>query len=36
MEYVNNDQILFLFLNLDMVPKNLTQEGSPAFDKVSG
>ena len=25
--------MLFLFLNLDMVPRNSTQEGSPTFDK---
>ena len=29
MEYINklNDEILFLFLNLDMVPRNSTSEG---------
>ena len=35
MEYVNKQWRNF-FLNLDMVPRNLTpEEGSPTFDEVS-
>ena len=36
MESVNKkDEILFLFLNLDMIPGIQLQEGSPTFDKVN-
>ena len=32
----SNDEILFLFLNLDMNPRETTSGGSPTFVKVSG